>query len=41
VLKNIRLRLAFGGEEPGCEGRQDYDYKADEDAPARDRKQGQ
>jgi hypothetical protein len=32
---DVRLCFAFGGEEPGCDGCEDDDYKADEDAPAR------
>lgn len=36
--KNIRLCLAFRGEEPCCGGCEDDDYKADEDAPAKDQK---
>jgi len=33
--RDIRLRLAFRGEEPGCDGCEDDDYEADEDTPAK------
>ena len=36
--RDIRLRLAFRGEEPGCRGCKDDDYEADEDAPAKGEK---
>jgi hypothetical protein len=35
VSRNIRLRFAFGGEKPGCDGCEDDDYEANEDAPAK------
>lgn len=38
ISRNIRLRLAFRGEKPGCDGCENDDYEADEDAPAKVRK---
>jgi len=38
--RDIRLRLAFRGEEPGCDGCEDDDYEADEDTPAKGEEAG-